>query len=394
MIDFLPVLILLMVIAALLREDTVLTIFYLLAGAYLITRLWIGRAMAGVTFRRHFSNRAFLGETIPVEVELKNTSLLPLVWLEMYESLPSELATPGFQRRVISLGGHSRVGIRYLLQARKRGYYNIGPLYLTSGDLFGLTGETNREGSIDHFTVYPKIIPFARVGLPSQFPFGTLKHHQPMFEDPARPFGKRDYRCGDSLRRVDWKATAVLNRLQVKLFEASIALETVLFLNLNSDEYDLHTRFAVTELAITIAASLANWVIGQKQTSGLVCNGLDPLSTAAGPTVIQVRKGRSHLMHILDILARIQAASTSPFTQMIRDQAPLLTWGATLVLITGLLTPALADEILQARRYGLNPVLVLAGPGPIPADTRRKLQHFGVPIYPISDEKALDIWRN
>jgi hypothetical protein len=92
------------------------------------------------------------------------------------------------------------------------------------------------------------------VRLPSRSPIGTLRHTQPIFEDPSRVRGKRDYTTGDSLRRVDWKATATTGRLQVKQFEPSIALETALFLNLNADEYLQRTRLDATELAIVIAA--------------------------------------------------------------------------------------------------------------------------------------------
>ena len=90
--------------------------------------------------------------------------------------------------------------------------------------------------------------------------------------------GKRDYTAGDSLRRIDWKSTAAVGRLQTKLFEPSIALETVLFLNLNSEEYHYKFRYDASELAIVVAASLANWIIGQKQSVGLVVNGSDPHS--------------------------------------------------------------------------------------------------------------------
>ena len=55
-------------------------------------------------------------------------------------------------------------------------------------------------------------------------------------------------------------STAVAGRLQVKLFEPSIALETAIFLDLDANVYSLRARYDISELAIVIAASLANWV--------------------------------------------------------------------------------------------------------------------------------------
>src|SRR3972149_2468824 len=74
----------------------------------------------------------------------------------------------------------------------------------------------------------------ARAGGPSppQSPMGNLPPPQPIFEDPSRVIGKRDYVAGDSLQRVDWKATAVVGRLQVKQYQPSTARETLIVLSL------------------------------------------------------------------------------------------------------------------------------------------------------------------
>ncbi len=166
----------------------------------------------------------------------------------------------------------------------------IGPLSLYSGDLLGVSGDLQRSQPPDHLTVYPKIVPLTSVKLPSRSPMGTLRHTQPVFEDPSRVRGKRDYVSGDSLRRVDWKATAAAGRLQVRLFEPSIALETAIFLNLNNAEYDSRAPFMATELAIVVAASLANWVVAQRQAVGLFSNGIDPLQDDQLPQSIPPRR--------------------------------------------------------------------------------------------------------
>ena len=171
--------------------------------------------------------------------------------------------------------------------------------------------------------------------LPSRSPLGTLRHTQPIFEDPSRVRGKRDYMAGDSLRRVDWKATASTGRLQVKQFEPSIALETAIFLNLNADEYAPRTRLDATELAIVIAASLANWIVGKRQSVGLSVNGVDPIGTEDKAQALPPRKGRAHLTRILDVLARVRSAPPTPFAQLFQYEAARLPWGTTVILITG-----------------------------------------------------------
>ena len=149
------------------------------------------------------------------------------------------------------------------------------------------------QSPAEHLVIYPRIVPFTSVEIPSHSPQGTLRHHLPLFEDPTRVFGKRGYLSGDSLRRIDWKASASSGRLQVKLFEPSIALETFIVLNLNAEDYYYRTRIDSTELAIVIAASVSNWIVGKKQMVGMMVNGRDPLADDGRPQTNPPRKGKA-----------------------------------------------------------------------------------------------------
>ena len=392
--EILVFLVVLFVAAALLRDDFAFTILYLFAGIYIVGRWWSGRAVKAIRIFRDFTPRAFLGDDVKVRLEIRNTGILPVPWLRVQDSLPIELAAPGLFKRVLSMGSRGKEEFEYVLKTRKRGYYPIGPLVASSGDLFGLGVENRLEGGLSHLTVYPKIYILSKLELPSRSPMGTLRHKQPIFEDPTRVLSKRDYVAGDSLRRVDWKATAITGRLQVKQFEPSIALETAIFLNLNLNEYDLRARFDATELAIIIAASIANRVIDQKQALGLNTNGLDPLSNLQRFRPLPIRRGQGHLMHILDVLARIEAAETLPFLDMLRQEIVHLPWGSTLVLVTGSAEEALFDGLFQIRRSGLNAVLVLAGQIAHTQRIRQRAEYFKFPFYNIRTEFDLDMWRS
>lgn len=390
---FVLFLIIVLALAAVLQEDFVLTLFYFLIGAYAISRWWSTRALAAVLVQRIFNNRAFLNDKVTIRLELHNTSRLPVVWLRLHDSVPVEIASAESLRRVVTIAPRSECHFEYTMQPPRRGYYQIGPVFLYSGDMLGLSGETARHGAVDHLTVYPRIIPLSRVVLPSRSPMGTLRHHQPIFEDPTRVRGKRDYVAGDSLRRVDWKATAMTGRMQVKQLEPSIALETAIFLNLHSEDYYYRGRIDATELAIVVAASISNWVVGKKQTVGFATNGTDSLSADRRAPVLLPGKGRGHLMRILDVLARIQLHESSSFTHLLQRQRVHSAWGTTVVLITGNADHALFDEMFQMRRSGLNVVLILCGHVIDAKEIIHRAQHFGIPVHQFMTEQDLDIWR-
>lgn len=388
---YLVLVLFLVALAAVMRADTVLTPVYLLVGVFALGRWWSRRAMAGVQYQRAFVNRAFLGEKVPVTLEVSNTTRLPVVWLRVRDSLPVGVGISAFEE-VVHLGPRGRRRFEYLLHPTKRGYYQIGPLALYSGDILGLLDTQKREGAPDHLTVYPRIVLLANPRLPSRTPIGSLRHTQPIYEDPSRVFGKRDYQTGDSLRRVDWKSSASIGRLQVKQFEPSISLETMLLLNLNRGEYDTQRWIDATELAIVVAASLANWAIGQKQSVGLITNGRDPLG-AESPIHVPVRKGRAHLMRALDVLARVESFDTTSCAELVQRQRVRLSWGTSLAVITGHTSDALFDELFGAQRAGLNAMLVVCGPAPGFDETRRRANRFGIPAFHLRAESDLDLWR-
>jgi uncharacterized protein (DUF58 family) len=228
--------------------------------------------------------------------------------------------------------------------------------------------------------------------VPSYSPQGTLRHTLPLFEDPTQVFGKRGYTAGDSLRRIDWKASASTGQLQVKLFEPSIALETCVLLNLNAEDYYYRSRPDTTELAIVIAASISNWIIGKKQMVGLMVNGHDPLTEDGKSQFVPPRKGKRHLMRLLETLARVELADNSGFVPLIQRQRYQLAWGTTLIVITGEAGDDVLDELYQARRLGQNALLILVNRDTSDEASRRRAKILGIPVFSIATERDLSIW--
>jgi len=392
MTPFVILIVALLVIASFLRGDFALTLIYLVLGALAAVTWWSRRSMAQVLARRKFNNHAFLGEKIDINLHVENKGWLPIPWLELHETLPVALAGPNTFQSVIHLSPGAEANFEYSVDAWKRGYYPIGPLSVSTGDILGLSAAVLAQSPAEHLVIYPKIVPFTSLEIPSHSPQGTLRHNLPLFEDPTRVFGKRGYQSGDSLRRIDWKASASSGRLQVKIFEPSIALETFIVLNLNAEDYYYRTRLDSVELAIVIAASFSNWIIGKKQIVGMMVNGRDPLAEDGQPQIISPHKGKPHLMRLLETLARVETIDQSTFVPRLQQQRYRLTWGTTLIVITGSLNDELLDELYQARRGGQNPLVIVAGTDISKENIYRRAKILEIPTYNIAAERDLKIW--
>jgi uncharacterized protein (DUF58 family) len=393
-------LLILFVIAAFLRVDFFFTVVYLFFVVYLLSRLWTRRTLEHLRVHRCFTDHAFFGDQVTVDMSVRNADWLPVPWLQVHEMLPVELITPPFHRQVVSIGPRERRDFRYTLYCRRRGYYPVGPLTLHTGDLLGVVRDRMRQAEPDHLTVYPRIVPLQELGLPTRSPFVALPARSPLFEDPARVMGVRDYQRGDSPRRIHWTATASAGRLLVKQYQPAIARETLICLDLNEEDYGQRQRYTATELAIVIAASIANHVIVREGLpAGLTTEAQDPSLGGAGQVrpvrfYLPPRSERAHLMNMLEVLARVQvSSSTTPFVDLLRRESVNLSWGSTLVLVTGRESEALFDTTVYLRRAGFVVALVLAQPARPSAELQRRADLLGVSIHRVWKDQDLEEWR-
>jgi uncharacterized protein (DUF58 family) len=311
----------------------------------------------------------------------------------LHESLPLALHIPSFERWVVSLGPGERTTVRYKLNCNRRGYYQLGPLRTRTGDFLQVAREHEGSSPGEPLIVYPRIIPLTHLSIPSQLPFGTLASRERIFEDTSRFFGVRDYDPGDSMRQINWKSSAHLDRLQVKRFQPAIALHTTIFLDLNTEAYNIYGRAGASEMGIVVAASLEDYMIERRQQVGLMLLGIDQMTGFTGLTTIQPAHGREHLIRVLETLARTDMAQTTPLPTMLPQMSAHLSWGSTAIVITSGEQPGLLPALLQIRRKGLN-VLVIATDPMILFDTfKSQLKQVGIPAYRIIKESDMDVWR-
>jgi uncharacterized protein (DUF58 family) len=342
-----------------------LSLFLLLIGG--VSTAWTRICLAAVTYRRQLgSHRLFFGEETELAVEIVNAKPLPLAWLRAEDELPAALeltATkvtasfrPGRTRltNLLSLRWYERVTRRYRLRALRRGAWQLGPVELVSGDIFGFALRREVIPAMDLLLVYPKIVPLTALGLPAHRPLGDLQERRRVTDDPLRVLGAREYTAGDSFRHIHWKATARRQALQTKVFEPSASLPLAIFLNINT--YDMLYEgldHELQEYAVTAAASLARWAWENGHAVGLYIN-----STAQpGAQRIRIRPNRrpDQLLYILEGLAKVVDHGRWPIEAILQVEAPQLPYGAGVAVITATASDRLRQTLLQLheREFGL-----------------------------------------
>ena len=194
------------------------------------------------------------------------------------------------------------------------------------------------------------------------------------------------------MKAIDWKSSARVGSLQVKKYEPAVSLTTVIFLDLNAAAYARQLKISATEWAIVVAASLASYLVGQRQAVGLASNGVDPLTGSLG-WIIPARPGRTHLMKLLEWLARVQQVEATPLADWLPTAAVGLAWGTTVVAITPSGDQSTCTALHRLRRAGLNPVLVAVEPHGQFGVVQERGRRLGVQAYLVADEDDLKRWQ-
>ena len=340
----------------------------LFALAAALAMIWIGSrllpklALKQVEVDRVYPTRIFHGETAEVELRVSNRGPLPVPWMALTETVPFDLLPTSF-RWATSLRSWETRKAAFRLVGTRRGIYRLGPATLVSGDPFGLFPAQSARSETERLVVYPRIVPLSRLGLPARAPFADLRTARPLFEDPNRVVGVRPYVSGDSARLIHWTASAHQGELLVRRLEHGVGRDTVVLLDLTRRGLGT-SRAQVVELAVTAAASILYHVV--------TVEGLRAGLRMPGFT-IPPGGDQGHLMMMLEVLAGAVAAHDD---FRLTDPARL-PFGASVVLVTGVLEDRWLAPLQTMRHRGWKPMAILIGDSSPPTLP-------GIPIWQVS----------
>jgi len=418
--------ILLLVIGIVFQLGLLVYAMYVLLGVMLVSRYLAREWIENVTAERECSRlTAQIGDKVAVIVNIHNRGKLPVAWLLVEDAVPREalvqrpprISLDGRRINILQLAPGGQKSLLYQVTFLMRGYYQLGPLLVESGDLFGLHRRFRVETKPHFVLVFPKVIPLQGYNLASRRPIGEVRLTHRLFEDPTRISGIREYQPGDALNRVHWRATARTGSLHCKMYEPSCIAGTTLLLDFHAAGYAARSEPQRSDLAVTAAASLANAVYQMGQQIGLVTNGRDAAdrilregyrhefrtralaldtvkmqdrSDRLRPVVVPTRRGAEQLVRILEALARVELTDGLTFPQLVVEATSRLPRDATVVAILPDVPPetAIALGNLRRRGYAVTALVVMYDDDNV-LDCLSRLIAEGIDARRVDSEEAI-----
>jgi len=345
-------------------------ILIVLLGMYGLAYFWVRTQAPAITLQREREGMLLVaGDVLKETFELRNASLLPLLWAEFLDGSDLPGYTPG---HIVACNANSFYQWRIEVECRQRGVYQLGPSRLSWGDPFSLFRVDRDFPYQETLLIYPRVAQLPEMQLPHGSTSGTRQRQLPL-HGSIRSASVREYRPGDSLRHIHWRTTAHRNSFMVTELDTEPGGEVWIVLDLNAAVHAGAGETGTLEYSIIVAASLAAQLLtgDERHAVGLITAAstrrkapyweMDPLSpsfsngrsavidasssdqagrdagSAAGieTVVVAPQIGQAQLWRILAALAPVQPIDL-PLTTLLHGSHDLLGRGRTIVIITPL----------------------------------------------------------
>ena len=218
----------------------------------------------------------------------------------------------------------------YLLRTERRGWRNLGPLWLEVEDAFGLARRRHRLAPRRRVLVWPSIDDLAAP--PETIEDATERHrHARLTTGAATDFHSlRRFEPGDDAHRIHWPSSTRYQELLVRRFETVQRPETLLFLE--TDEAAAAPE--IFERMVSAAAGLAVMATAESGSVRLLTRGGAEVRATGTPT------------GVLDALALVKQVPAGA------QPVPRLPVGAPRMILLAVVGDGFDETPLALDRFG------------------------------------------
>jgi uncharacterized protein (DUF58 family) len=320
---------------AMLREANLLLLVAGLMCGPVACSWWLLRTVfRGVGVRRTLPRAAYAGQAVAVEVELRTGRKRRGTWaLVVTERVRRDDARRGPAQRAAVLFSYVPAGATcrraYRGRFAERGRYRFGPLEVSTRFPFGLL---RRRMTVDRrhaLTVYPRLgrLTSAWNARHRDAPHGRRGGGRPG-RAPGEFCGVREWRPGDSIRRVHWRSTARHGEVVVCQFDQRRSRDLVVLVDLWQPGRPGPEDLEEVERAVSFAATVVADVCrrgGGHLTLGIT--GAAPDVTAGPPSALLLERA-------LERLAVAEASEEDRLPALCAAALARVRPGAELVLVS------------------------------------------------------------
>jgi len=302
--------------------------FLFCAAAVSLAWLLLTYFTAQLQLSRKMISRVTEGDNLEVSAGIRNLGFLPVFNFVLEDNFPCLEPDQAKKSFFISyLGLKSSREINYDYLCFKRGEYRLGPFTVYFFDPLNLFFLKRTYVVDSAVVVYPQIFKIEKFPplTKSVLPWFGIETARSSGDDDEF-YGVREYKEGESVKKIHWISSARKNKLIVKQFQLQSFFGTTIVFNLEKIRNLGQGKECVAEYIIKIAASVAHY-LSQRGVS------IELLAHIGEIVHLPFNKGEEHLENILRILAVAQAESRISFREAFEEFARYIPNDSSLVAV-------------------------------------------------------------
>ena len=279
---------------------------------------------------RTVSGSLALGVWSEVRLRLQQAAGSPVV-LEIFDHFPPHTEVRGMPMQThIPAGGWAEIS--YEIRPTERGELCFAATRLLILSAWGLWRRVQKAGADECVKVYPNFAAVTRYALlatDNRLSRMGIRLRQRRGE--GLEFHQlREYRTGDMLRQIDWKATSRLKKITSREYQDERDQQVVFMIDCGRRMHAKDGELSHFDHALNAVLLLAYVALRQGDTVGLMAFG-------GRPCYLPPRKGANVINSLLDTVYDLQASTRSPdFLQAATDLMKRLKKRSLVVLVTNL----------------------------------------------------------
>jgi len=293
--------------------------YFILLGVYLLIGLVVTLPLfaltaniAGIEVDRQIDKvKVFSGDFLRVRVTIRNISRRHFDFIEVHDQYPETWILAIGENFIASrIEPGSSIIFSYILQARMRGRYYIGPTEVIMRDRLGFHYYKRTLKAHTEVLVYPTWKDVRRMeALGKQRQLGLMfgAHRTKTVGMGSDFVGFREYVPGDEFRLIDWKTSAKRGDMVIKHFEMEKNIQVICMVDTSGSMGNGYPENTKLEYAIRAAVLLTHIGLERKDLIG-TCVFSDIVHSYVPPGTRP-----NHMYNVLEALAAAEPRGWSDY---------------------------------------------------------------------------------
>lgn len=234
------------------------TLFYIVLLLPLVSFCYLLIVFNTFRYGENMNKREYQkGEVLDYTMSIHNETPLYIPYFTVYMHMEGRMLIKGMKNEHLALKPFTRHEIHFSVPILYRGKYKIGISYIEIRDFLNLISFKYLPGETKLIRVFPRVLPMDELNIP----YMRISENDYLSQSKNNGHTEirdiRDYRYGDSLKKIHWKLSSKYNKWLTKETNASSEKEFWVLLNLEEIKGEAEAVLNIEDRTIEVLVSIA-----------------------------------------------------------------------------------------------------------------------------------------